>query len=159
MASKELVIENANIRWKNFSGAEQRFNPKGNRNFTVFIDDPAFAHQMEEEGWPIKWLPPQEDGLPETPILKVTVKFDIVPPKIIRVTETSKLALNEETVGVLDREEIIGADIILSQYHWEYGGRDGIKAYLKTAYITVKEDPFERKYSDFPGDNGDGLPF
>ena len=35
-----IVIENARIGFRNFSGKEGQFNPAGRRNFCVFIETP-----------------------------------------------------------------------------------------------------------------------
>lgn len=141
----ELVIENARIGMKNFSGAEKQFNRAGCRNFVVFLDE-DIARKLVEDGWRIKYLKPLAEGDPEQPILKVEVSYKVFPPKIVRIAGKTKLALVEDTVGTLDREKFVSADLIISPYHWEMNGNNGIKAYLKTAYITVEQDPFEAKY-------------
>ena len=56
-------------------------------------------------------------------------------------------------------------DLIIKPYVWEVGGNTGIKAYLKTMYVTAADDPFYQKYrdvglSDGPDEpNEDDLPF
>ena len=56
--------------------------------------------------------------------------------------------MNENTVGELDNIDIANADLIISPYHWEVNGKRGVKAYLKTAYITMDEDEFAYKYNE-----------
>ena len=51
-----INISNARIGFRNFSGKEGQFNPAGNRNFAIFLDDPNEARKLEQEGWNIRWL-------------------------------------------------------------------------------------------------------
>ena len=60
MVNTNIRIENAKIRFRNFSGKEGRFNPAGRRNFCVFLDDDT-ANDLKDEGWNIKWLNPRAE--------------------------------------------------------------------------------------------------
>lgn len=141
-----LIIENARIMFRNFSGKEGRFNPEGQRNFCVAIDDPEAVEQMKTEGYNIKYLTPRDEEEEPQPYIQVKVRFDNYPPKVVLVTNHGKSILDAETVSTLDYAEITNADLIISPNRWEMGGKTGVSAYLKSLYITIAEDPFEAKY-------------
>ena len=45
MVNYNIEIENAKLLFKNFSGEQSKFNRKGDRNFSVIIEDPAEAER------------------------------------------------------------------------------------------------------------------
>lgn len=149
MVNNNIVIEGAKLIWRNFSGKEGDYNPKGNRNFCVLLDE-KLGKQLAEDGWNIKWTTPKEEGDESQPYIQVAVRFDNFPPKIVAITSGGKLTLNEEGVNKLDWAEITNADVIINPYNWERNGKSGVKAYLKSLYVTLYEDEFERKYSNVP---------
>ena len=141
-----LVMENAKIRFRNFSGRPDEFTREGDRSFALVIDDEDLANKLKEDGWNVRMRMPKNDGEDPWYYLKVKVNFGGFPPKIIEVTSRNRVSLNEETVGILDSAELKSVDVEISPYHWEIGGRSGITAYLKTMYATIEEDPFAAKY-------------
>lgn len=141
-----LIMENAKIRFRNFSGRPDEFTREGDRSFALVIDDEDLANKLKEDGWNVRMRMPKNDGEDPWYYLKVKVNFGGFPPKIIEVTSRNRVSLNEETVGILDSAELKSVDVEISPYHWEIGGRSGITAYLKTMYATIEEDPFAAKY-------------
>lgn len=149
----DLVIENAKIIFRNFKGEKDRYNRTGKKQFTVVIEDPEMAQQLSDDGWNIGILKSRDPNEPIRHKLPVEVRFDVAPPKILLITESSRTYLDEKTVGALDFADIKMVDLIINPYPWEIenndGIRSGIKAYLKAMYVTIKEDKLAAKYSEF----------
>ena len=140
-----IVVENARLLFKNFAGEESKFNRAGNRNFCVILDGDS-AEDLRQMGWNVKALRPREDEDEPTYYLQVTVAFGNFPPKVVMISGKTKTVLDEESIDTLDYAEIANVDLIIRPYHWEVNGKEGIKAYLKTMYVTIEQDVFAGKY-------------
>lgn len=155
-----IVIENARIGFRNFSGKEGKFNPEGRRNFCVFLE-PEIANRLEKDGWNVRWLEPREPGEEKQAYLQVTVnyQFENLQPKVVIISSKGKTVLNESTISMMDWIEIKpkdsrtddgGVDLTIRPRTWEVGGKNGVKAYLKNMFVHIVEDELESKYYDAP---------
>ena len=147
----DLVIEGAEIMFRNFAGREGKFNREGDRNFCVKLDV-DLAQKLIEDGWNVRILAPRDES-EEQPIhyLQVAVSYrevpNIQPMSVYMVTRHKKIRLDEDMVEQLDYAELSTIDLIIRPYQWEAQGKTGVKAYLKTGYFTIVEDAFAEKYA------------
>ena len=141
-----LKIENAHIIYKNFSGNRDQYHP-GRRSFSVVLEE-ADANILEADGWNIRHRPSKADPDEIIHTLPVEARFDNFPPRVVMIGEKSKRVtfLDENTIGQLDTAAIKNFDLLISPSKWTAAGKTGIKAYLKTAYVTIEEDDLDLKY-------------
>lgn len=153
---KYLTIENCRIIFRNFSGKEKKFNPAGVRNFSVVLDAET-AMSLKDDGFNIKERPPKDPQDELLYTLPVAVRYDNFPPNIYLICGKKKTLLDEDSVGSLDYATITNVDLTISCSHWETAAGSGIKAYVKSMYVTIERDELAAKYSEYDDDE-DELP-
>ena len=114
-----IKIENAHIKFLNFSGAPDKFNPAGNRNFSVDIPE-EMVEPLIADGWNIKRMKPRDDEEIGRAYLQVAVKFAYFPPKVVMLTSRNKVVLDEQLVGQLDTAEIKNVDLVIRPYMYDF---------------------------------------
>lgn len=145
-----VLIENAKIIFKNFAGNEGPMNAAGDRNFAVVLEDPRLVEQMVADGWNVKQGKPDGDGNERDPYITVKLGYKGRPPKVAMLTSRGRTDLGEDEVEVLDWSVFKTADVIFRPYAWTAAGKTGIKAYLKSLFVTIEEDELDLKYADVP---------
>lgn len=150
----DICIEDGEIIFRNFSGRPSDFNPNGQRTVT-FVIPVDIKDKLLEDGWNVRAYVPKSD--PERPpiyILEATVAFrtrdgKLKDPHIFIVRPDGLLHVTEDIVDTLDGYDILSVDVVLGPHYWEQGGRKGIRPYVNKMYVTVKEDPFDKKYREY----------
>lgn len=162
-ADGQLLMENAEILFRNFSGKEGMYNAEGDRNFCVLLDDET-SKQLVEDGWNVKTLRARDEDEEPQAYIQVSVKYrgrsgnTVRPPTIVLVTSKGRTALSEAECELLDWVDIKNVDLIVRPFEWAVNGKTGIKAYLKSIYVTIQEDALQLKYADVPQlDGGSGM--
>lgn len=150
-----VTMSPADILWPNFSGAADKFNSEGDRNFNLRLTKQE-ADQLAADGWNVKCKlarpdDPDQDG-EERCVLKVTVKFTNKPPKIVMIGDKSKnrTDIHDGIAGLIDSAEIRTVDLSFVPYFWDVNGSIGMTAYLKTMYLVVVEDELDQKWAEEP---------
>lgn len=143
---KTFMVEDARIIFRNFAGRKSQYNKEGDRNFAVILPEDV-AQQMLIDGWNVKYLEARDEGEPEIPFVRIAVRYDVRPPRVVVITDTTRTQLDEASVEILDWANIKTLDLIARGSNWSVNGKDGIKAYLQSLFVTIEEDALEKKYS------------
>ena len=148
--NSKLVVRDAKIIFRNFSGRDTKYDNSGKKTFCIFIGDRETADMLRDYGWYVKPLKSRNDE-EEHFCIQVTVKFhedrEFLNPVIEAYTRQQKTVLDDESVGILDFADIYNINIVLSPYYYkDRNGESKISAYLKKLAVAIDEDDFSDEY-------------
>lgn len=142
---QNIILEDARIGFTNFRGEKRKFNKEGDRSFAVFLTDEQ-AEELLHEGWNVKKSKDRPDGSPGEYYLTVKISYGGTPPRVCIMMGSITRYLDEYTIGEIDTMPIESVDLNIRPYVYEVDGRQGISAYLKDLYITMRHDPLLEKH-------------
>ncbi len=143
-----LQIDDANITFRNFGGAPDKYHKLGGaRSFAVLIPDANVAKQLVEAGWNVKNIN-FDDGYSPFLTVKVNYGSNNVPPKVYLQTSGIINPLSAESIGMLDRIEISSVSMDIAPYPYNVNGKIGISAYLRAMKVIQSVDRFEAQEID-----------
>jgi hypothetical protein len=151
-----LQINDARITYKNFTGAGDRFNREGDRNFALIIPSEeikdALINDVNEYGaaWNVKIKPPREDGDDPFMYMNVKVKFTAFGPNVyLKSGNAEPVRLDEESIECLDQMDIASVDLDIRAYDDEINGRGFRSAYLQSIYVVqdFSRDRFASRFN------------
>lgn len=140
------------ITWRNMEGNVSSFNRNGDRYFAIKLED-DFAHELEDEGWPIIWREEVHEG--EEPIIrpyfKIGIKYGTPFPVdiyLINKDGRTKSPMTEDELRArnIDKQPLEFVDIVFRPYYWSYMNEQGVKAQLRAMNIKLQDDGFEDDY-------------
>lgn len=148
---RTILIDDARVTFRNFSGTPGQYNAAGQRNFHVVLPLDV-AEALQAQGFNVKIRPPREEGGDPFCHLKINVKMDSnIPPKVNIVTSKGRRQLTEDMLAMLDWADFAKVDLIFSRYERAWpDGRTTVTAYLQTFFGFIREDELEQRYSDIP---------
>lgn len=149
-----LMIDDARICFRNFSGEPSKFNREGERDFSVVIPseeikDMLLANKSRDgASWNVKIKAPREEGEAPFMYLKVKVRFNDYGPKVYLVAGDRQHRLDEEDVGILDKIEIDSVDLDIRPHDNFTQGNYFRTAYLQSIRVHQRLDRFEADMGD-----------
>lgn len=154
-------LKDCKILFANFKGRATRYNPEGNRNFNVRIDDPAIAQELANDGFNVKLLNKLEPDAPDSWCLKITIRYNRehpeYNPQIKEVFDDRSADLDEGNVHCLDDMTVKKAIVEFRGFVYD-DAQHKCSAYLNRAKFWVVDDWFSEEQKDVIGHDMLGIP-
>lgn len=142
-----LIIEGAQIFYKNFSGRPTEYNREGDKNFCVYIDNEELANEMINDGWNIRNTNSEEPRYYTA--VKINYDNEYYVPEVYKINSRNKKELlKKDTIACLDSADIANIDILISASTNSTTCKYALKGYVKEMYVTINESRLAQKYAE-----------
>lgn len=150
---KSYMLEDVRFLYRNFSGRQTHYNMEGARNTNVILNDQQ-AEELASCGFNVKSKPPTDEY--ETPLhtLKLNLGYKgNQPPRVYLIADRGdepsvRTELSEQDVSLLDYVTVLKVDVSFNEYTNPKVPNAMKSAYVRALYVTIQEDPLDRKYAD-----------
>lgn len=150
-----LMIEDARITYKNFSGVGSMYNREGDKNFALIIPDEETKDRLIEDvneygiGWNVKIKAPRDEQDDPFMYINVKVKFNDFGPTVYLISGNKKRRLDKESVSMLDKIRIASVDMEIAPSDGKAQNKPYRAAYLRSMYVIQEMDRFSDKYAEY----------
>ena len=155
--TKDVVVENAAIVFRNFSGAPTLLNPDGGKRSFCLVVTEEVANTLRADGWNVKFRAPRDENEDGYYYTQVNVNMESkYPPRVVLVSTLNgnrvKRELKGNEVQRLDKLRLEGIDLCIHPYEHGRPGPFKVKGYLSEMAATQAEERtfFGGKYDSIP---------
>lgn len=155
--TKDIIVENAAIVFRNFSGAPTQLNPEGGKRSFCLVVTEEVANTLRDAGWNVKFRAPRDENEDGYFYTQVNVNMDSkYPPRVVLISTYNgnrvKRELKGNEVQRLDKLRLEGVDLCVHPYEHGRPGPYKVKGYLSEMAATQAEERsfFGGKYDDIP---------
>jgi hypothetical protein len=133
---ENLILKNAKLIFRDFAG-EFEILP----SFSILLDK-EMADSLVKQGWTIRWIASRELYGEKKPFIRVAIDFNgPMPSTIVKVTDDGHILMTKEEIGMLDTVEFDNVNLVVYPCHWHTDtGKTGVRAYLDSLEVTIKEN-------------------
>ena len=155
-----MIVTDAQILsmpFRNFEGRKSEYNPMGEKEFGVIIDDPELAQQMAADNWNVKTLTNRDgreylygikvDG-DDLHWVKIKVKYhknngEPTNPPIIKIrTTNNEINYGEADLKELDTADLMNVDLKINISKRVINGKSITTGYLSLMRATMIDDNY-----------------
>lgn len=142
-----IVLKNVGLVFRNFSGEARQYNNAGDRNFNVKLSQEQ-ANDLRKRGFNVRTVGPNERYDEPEYLMKVKVSYRFDAPNVNLISSRCTRRIDEATIGELDHVAVEKCDISIVGSNWvQPNGDHGVTAYLRSMYLTLREDPLDLEYA------------
>lgn len=147
--SERIELRGYPILFKNFRGEASEYNARGDRTFSVLIEDLDEAELHLSNGWKLKPLK-DEDGEVVAYHIPAKIKLDGFKPgrayQLRLEQEMNPVPLGSDTIHMLDGVDVDWVDVVITPYYWNVNGNTGKAAYVKVIFVHIDFEEIDDKY-------------